>query len=142
MVLMSRNILVLLFLILVVMTLFLSYFYLSRAAITTSTRATQKDFSTQNSYIFISPLSAQAGGGEKIRVNTFILDSRGIGVQGLIVSFDSMENLGIEAIQSTTDSSGKAVFNVAATQAGDYYLELIVNGNRSGLKAHLNFRLN
>jgi len=80
-----------------------------------------------NSYLFASPLTAEVG-GEKIRINVYILNKQGIGLSGKIVSLGQVENLRIGAIQPTTDFLGKAVFDVSGFSPGVYLIEASVDG--------------
>lgn len=106
----------------------------------TATKASQNDFSAQNSYVFISPLKANADGKEKIRLTVFILDGRGLGISGRKISLKKTENITTEAVQNITDGSGKAVFDVISIKDGDYYLEVMVDAVKSGIRAHLLFK--
>ncbi len=76
--------------------------------------------SADNSYLFVSPLSALAGGSEKIRVTVFILNGNGLGVSGKKVSLIITPSLNIDEAQSVTDSYGKAVFDISAQTPGEY----------------------
>lgn len=97
-------------------------------------------FSIDNSYLFVSPLRAKAKSEEQIRITIFLLDGRGLGVLGKTVSLISTNPaLVIKSTQATTDSLGKAFFDVSSSAVGDYYLEVRL-GDRSLLqKAHLSF---
>lgn len=67
-----------------------------------------------NSYLFSSPLQAKADGKEQVRVTVFLLDSRGVGVPNQTVSLSSSPTVTISSIQTTTDDSGKAVFDLSS----------------------------
>jgi len=82
----------------------------------------------QNSYLFVSPLQAQADGLQKIRATVFIIDSQGLGVSNRLVQLKSSPvTLNIQAIQATTDDTGKAVFDLTSTISGKYSLEASVD---------------
>jgi len=87
------------------------------------TPATGTTFSSQNSYLFASPLRAAADGQEKIRITVFLLDSSGRGVVGQTVFLGQNERLTISAVQSTTDELGRAIFDISSSFAGEYLIE-------------------
>lgn len=136
---MSKKLLFFLMLTVLLIVLAVPMFYFSRGITTTSTRATQSTFSAENSYVFNSPLKARTGGSEKIRVTIFLLDNKGLGVGSKKIALVKTENLNIEAVQATTDTVGRAVFDVSAIKSGDYYVDLLIDNAISGLKAHLIF---
>ena len=85
--------------------------------------------SISNSYIFASPVRAKAN-GDLIRVTVFLLDDQGNGIFDKKVSLRALDNevgshgvLDIKEVQSLTDETGKAVFDVASSVVGVYTLE-------------------
>lgn len=76
--------------------------------------------SLENSYIFVSPLQAKADNKEKMRLTVFILDGRGIGVSNQTVQLSTSSKINITEVQSTTDESGKAVFDLSSSAAGQF----------------------
>jgi len=78
------------------------------------------EYSLENSYVFASPLSAQAGGGQKIKVTIFLLDGEGKGVADKSVSVVTNPTMNVDSVQPTTDEKGQAVFEVSADTAGKY----------------------
>jgi len=108
-------------------------FFSSRASVS------QASFSIDNSYIFSAPSQASANGQEKIRLTVFILNNQGLGVLGKNIFVGSNPSLNIEAIQGLTDSYGKAYFDISASKAGEYFLEIKVDGTALKQKAHLIF---
>lgn len=74
----------------------------------------------ENSYLFASPLQAKADGKEKMRLTIFILDGRGLGVQNQTIELSTSSKITINEIQSTTDESGKAVFDLTSHTAGQF----------------------
>jgi len=108
-------------------------FFSSRASIASSS------FSVDNSYVFITPLTAGANGQEKIRLTVFVLNNQGIGVLGKKVFISPDPALSIETIQGLTDNYGKAYFNIASNKAGEYYLEVKVDDTALNQKAHLSY---
>lgn len=81
------------------------------------------DQSVENSYLFASPLRAQAGAGEKIRVTVFVLNGQGNGVPGQKVFLGEDSRLTIFPPQATTDNYGMATFDISALMPGEYVLE-------------------
>ena len=74
----------------------------------------------ENSYLFVSPLQAKADGQEKMRLTIFILDGRGMGVANKTVSLSTSSKINITSIQNQTDDSGKAVFDLSSSVAGQF----------------------
>ncbi|HCR36217.1 hypothetical protein A2130_03260 [Candidatus Woesebacteria bacterium GWC2_33_12] len=83
--------------------------------------------SVSNSYIFASPVRATAG-GDLIRITIFILDERGLGIEGKKIILKGDTNLNITEIQPLTDGVGKAIFDLRSNIMGAYSLEAEVDG--------------
>lgn len=128
---------ILFFLVLISFALFFFFyetqFFGSRASVT------RVDISAENSYVFTNPLKAQADGKEKIRVTVFILNSQGLGVLGKNVSIRCDSHLILDAVQSTTDQTGKVLFDIASATPGEYYLEVNVDEIKLPQKTKLTF---
>ncbi len=75
---------------------------------------------SQNSYLFASPLQAKSGGAEKIRLTVFLLDGRGIGVANQIVTLNRPQGVTQTDVQSSTDDTGKAVFDITSLNPGRF----------------------
>lgn len=71
----------------------------------------------ENSYLFASPLQAQADGKEKIRITVFLLDGRGLGVANQTVTLNLPKTIIIQSQQEITDSNGKAIFDISSSTA-------------------------
>src|SRR3989344_4898507 len=108
-------------------------FFTSRADIS------QASFSIDNSYIFSTPSGARANGQEKIRLTVFILNNQGLGVLGKKIFIGTDPSLNIETIQGITDNYGKAYFDISASKAGEYFLEIKADDTALKTKAHLVF---
>lgn len=74
----------------------------------------------ENSYLFVSPLQAKADGKEKMRLTVFILDGRGMGIANQTISLSVSSKINIIDVQSQTDESGKAVFDLTSENSGQY----------------------
>ena len=98
-----------------------------------------QSFSQENSYVFVSPLKAKANNQEKIRTTVFLLNNQGLGVANTAVLFTENSKLNVLAEQGTTDSFGKAVFDISSSTPGEFYLEFMVNNKPLIQKAHLSF---
>ena len=134
---MKKTLLFLSFL-LVILLVFSSFFWLYEAKYLVGRASTiQSAFSLDNSYVFISPLRAKGDGQEKIRLTVFVLSSQGLGVQGKRVFPASSPSLTIEAVQGLTDEYGKAVFDITSTKQGEYYLDILIEGQKLKQQAHL-----
>ncbi len=101
---------------------------------------TSGDVALENSYLFISPLSAQSGGKEKIRLTVFLLDNQGKGVANQAVFLGQNEKLEITIVQGVTDNLGRAYFDIAAFSSGDYLIEARVDNLILPQRVKLNFK--
>ncbi|PIV09129.1 hypothetical protein COS31_03015 [Candidatus Roizmanbacteria bacterium CG02_land_8_20_14_3_00_36_15] len=129
-----------LLLILFIFIVFSGFFWLYEAKfIVGRASVSQASFSIDNSYLFFTPLQARAGNGEKIRLTVFVLNNQGLGVLGKSTVVGQDPSLTVEGIQPQTDSFGKAIFDVSASKAGEYFLEVKVDGQILPQKAHLSF---
>jgi len=108
-------------------------FFIGRANISQAT------FSVDNSYLFVSPLRAQANNQEEIRVTVFILNNQGLGVLGRKVVLENDPALTFKSSTVLTDDLGKAIFDISATKSGEYYLQVKVDDKSLSQKAHLSF---
>lgn len=98
-------------------------------------------FSPENSYVISVPSKAKGDGDQKIRVTVFILNGQGLGVLGKTVFLTAPDNsnMVIGNTQPNTDSLGRAYFDISAKAAGEYYVEVKVDGVALPQKAHLLF---
>jgi len=99
-----------------------------------------KDFSPANSYVFGSPLSANANGKEKIKISVFVLDTQGMGISQKKVNLQSTPPLKIESSQSTTNENGEAVFYTSSLTAGRFKISAQVEGQTLPQTVTVNFR--
>ena len=74
----------------------------------------------ENSYLFASPIQAQADGQEKIRITVFLLDSQGLGVSHQEITLKVPSPIQIETLQNTTDDLGRITFNLSSTTPGKF----------------------
>lgn len=79
----------------------------------------------ENSYVFTSPLQAKADGKEKMRLTIFILDGRGIGVANQNITVQTSSKITILEIQSLTDETGKAVFDLTSETSGQFNVSAV-----------------
>lgn len=98
------------------------------------------EIATENSYLFASPLLAEAGDKERIRVTIFILNSKGLGVPNKKVVLGSDKGISVSEVQATTDNYGKALFDVTATNPGEYLLEASVGAAKLPQTVKVSFR--
>jgi len=136
---MKKNLLFLVFF-LIILIFFSGFFWLYEAKFLVGRASvSQASFSVDNSYVFLTPLRAKANNSEKIRITVFVLNNQGLGVLGKTVTLGQDPNLSVEGIQIQSDSYGKATFDVSSNLAGDYFLEVKVDGTTLPQKAHLSF---
>lgn len=136
--------LIIFFIILLLISLILTVFFVRQRTTffgrAFSSLETTGDVALENSYLFISPLSAQSGGKEKIRLTVFLLDNQGRGVASQAVFLGQNEKLEITVVQGVTDNLGRALFDIAAFAPGDYYLEAKTNNQILPQRVKANFR--
>jgi hypothetical protein len=136
--------LILLLIIFLLFSLVFSVFYIRQRTTffgrAFSSLETTGDVALDNSYLFISPLSAQSGGKEKIRLTVFLLDNQGKGVANQAVFLGQNEKMEITIVQGVTDNLGRAYFDIASFSPGDYYLEAKVNDQILPQRVKLNFK--
>ncbi len=99
-----------------------------------------EEVALENSYLFASPLSAQANGQEKIRITVFILDSQGKGVYDKPVFLGQDERVQVKTIQGVTDNLGRAIFDVSSKTVADYLLEATVANQLIPQRVRVSFR--
>jgi hypothetical protein len=106
---------------------------------TTTTGAVTSSVSIDNSYVFASPLRAKTG-GEQIRITVYVLDSRGLGVAGKQVTVGGGSSLQVTPVQPTTDSQGRATFDVSSdSPPGVYVIQASVDGQTLTQEATISF---
>ncbi|MDP4009579.1 MAG: Ig-like domain-containing protein [Candidatus Shapirobacteria bacterium] len=93
----------------------------------------------ENSYLFASPIQAKADGKEKIRITAFLLDGQGLGISNLKVSLQLPQNVSVLAIQSVTDDTGKAVFDLSSSVAKQLDIAAQVNNKTIPQKVKIVF---
>lgn len=105
-----------------------------------STLSSDEEISSENSYVFASPLSAQSGNIERIRVTVFVLNSKGLGAANKKVTLVVDKGVTISEIQSNTDNFGKALFDIMAANSGDYLVEAKTGSIKLSQKVRVTFR--
>lgn len=85
--------------------------------------------SGENSYIFVSPISAFADGISTIRVTVFMLNNQGLGVAKQTVNLKTSDSLTVKQVEPITDDYGRAIFDVISSTPGNYTL----NAETAGL---------
>lgn len=127
---------------LVVVVLLLSsfFFYYSQIQFLPSRASVSPaSFSIDNSYVFVTPLRAKADGKEQIRLTVFLLNNQGLGVLGKDVVIQNTADLHMNNSQATSDSLGKAFFDISSSVPGEYYISVSVDGQILPQQAHLSF---
>lgn len=85
--------------------------------------------SRENSYTFVSPVSAKSDGKSLIRVTVFILNNQGLGLAGQKVSLRIKGgDSDITPVQPETDAFGRAIFDVSSQNPGDYTITAETGG--------------
>jgi len=137
-----------------ILLLLIGIFYLARSVVPrvllylTQAANAPGNFSLTNSYVFGSPLLAEANGQDKIRVSVFLLDAKGRGVPNRQIDLSIQPKEGtvsgglpqIKAVQATTDEFGRAVFEVVSQFPGQFSAIATVGGLEFPQKVTLTFR--
>lgn len=97
-------------------------------------------FSIVNSYVFVSPISANADGVSIIRVTVFLLNDQGLGVAGQRVSLQVSGPVNIAQTEPITDSFGRAIFDLTSSNPGNYTVIAEVTGASLEHRASISFR--
>lgn len=93
------------------------------------------NYSLANSYVFGSPLLAQANGKDKIRVTAFLLDAKGRGVPGRQVAINLQAKDGsqtglpqVVSVQPNSDDFGRTIFEVSSSTPGQFIVTATIDG--------------
>lgn len=98
------------------------------------------NLSLDNSFVFASPLRANAVGGERIRITVYILDDRGIGIIGKKVIIGGGKGLQVTSVLPVTDNLGRATFDIASSGTpGVFLIQAAVDGVTLTQKATISF---
>lgn len=97
-------------------------------------------FSPENSYIFASPITAKAKSGASIRVTVILLTTEGLGVRGQEVSIASGLPLTVTPVNAISDDFGRAIFDVNASNPGDYTITAATQGVSLLQKVSISFQ--
>lgn len=84
--------------------------------------------SRENSYVFVSPVTASANGTSVVRVTVYILNSQGMGIPGQKVTITTSKPLTIGQTNPVTDTFGRAIFDLTASNPADYTISAAVAG--------------
>lgn len=136
---MRKTILSLSFILAILLVFSIGFWLYERQTVTGRATFVEKEASIENSYLFISPLRAQANGEDKIRLTVFVLNGKGLGLVGKRVEIEQDPSLKMSWIQALSDEYGRAVFDISSDKPGEYYLSLKVDGKEFDREAHLSF---
>jgi hypothetical protein len=137
---MPKKLLIIFIAILFIFVFILSIYIFNRRSTVTDKGDNSVNISLDNSYLFASPLIAQADGIEKIRVTIFVLNDQGSGVPDRAVTIGQYPDLSVEVVQSVTDAFGKAVFDLSSTKSFVYDLEVQVDRQSLPQQLKLTYR--
>lgn len=98
------------------------------------------DLSVENSYIFASPVSATADGSSIIRVTVFLLSGQGLGVTGVKVNLKLDPSVMISENEPTSDTFGRATFDLISSIPGDYTISAETEGVTLPQKVSISYR--
>ena len=97
-------------------------------------------FSPENSYIFASPITAKAKSGTSIRITVILLTTEGLGVKNEEVRVQSGTPLTITPVNSISDDFGRAIFDINASNPGDYTITAATQGVSLPQKVSISFQ--
>ncbi|OGK59583.1 hypothetical protein A3I56_00075 [Candidatus Roizmanbacteria bacterium RIFCSPLOWO2_02_FULL_43_10] len=124
---MRRTLMLIGFLLLLLVPLIFLYMVSERQMFVLKSRASFQEVSGSNSLAIATPSCVKAGGEEITRLNIYCLNNQGLGVENMPVTVSpasTAQALGIRAIQGTTDTVGKAVFDITSGAAGIFELTI------------------
>lgn len=129
-----------LFVVLTLLLLLLSLFANVRFLLSGRASGRTTTFSSENSYLAISPLEARANAKERIRLTIFVINDLGVGVPGKEIVLSKSPTLLSEQVQKLTDSYGRAVFDLFTGLSGEYFIEATIDNVKvgSGVKVRFN----
>jgi hypothetical protein len=78
------------------------------------------------SYLIGEKITAVSNGKDKIKVNVFVVDNKGIGIKGKTVSINGMS--GIEPEIGVSDNNGQVHFEASSAVEGQYELTASIDG--------------
>jgi hypothetical protein len=110
--------------------------FLSKAAETSSAGL----LSRENSYVFASPVVAQADKTSVIRITVYLLNSQGLGFAGQKVDLASSRPLIMKPISPVTDSFGIATYDVSSASPGSYTVSVEASGITLPQTVSISFR--
>ncbi|MCL4338102.1 Ig-like domain-containing protein [Patescibacteria group bacterium] len=82
--------------------------------------------STENSYLFASPVSADANGTSVIRVTVILMNSQGLGISGQRVNLKVSGPATVRETQPVSDSFGRTMFDLTSNTQGDFTVSATV----------------
>jgi hypothetical protein len=103
------------------------FFFYRTEVITFRSRATFQQISKDNSLAVSVPSCVAADGEQISRLHVYCLNGRGLGEPNMHVSVyptSVAQNLEIQAIQGTTDDTGKAIFDITSGTEGFFDLTI------------------
>lgn len=125
----TKIILAVLILVIILLVVFGAYYLTQTKTGFFGKANTPETYSLDNSYLFASPITASAGGNEKIKVSAFLLSGEGRGVSNKRINLVSQPALTISEVQPETDAKGQAIFEIFAPGAGRYIIQAAIEGN-------------
>ncbi len=101
---------------LMIFLLSISFFWLYSARVFISRASSASTTSTDNSTGFATPQRAKADGIDTIRLYFFLLDDRGLGIEGKKVDVVGIQKARLQQVQAITDQAGKAIFDLTSKE--------------------------
>lgn len=98
------------------------------------------DLSVENSYVFASPVAADADGSSIIRITAFLLSAQGLGISGAKVQLKLDASVKISQNEPVTDAFGRATFDLISSTRGDYTISAEAEGALLPQKVAISFR--
>lgn len=103
--------------------------FVGRASSTSVGQGGVISLSLENSYVFASPMSAAADGTSIIRITVFLLNNQGLGISQEKISIKAdRSSVSIAQTQPTTDTTGRAIFDLTSSAPGRYKISAEAQG--------------
>jgi hypothetical protein len=97
-----------------------------KALVTLTKAAPATKVSIKDSQILGARILCKADGKDKCKINVFVLDEAGKGVQGKKVELEGMET--IVAVNKVSDTEGKVAFEMVSEKPGQYEINGSIEG--------------
>lgn len=112
-----------------VLVLFLATSVIPKALVTLTRASYSGNVVVSGSYLLGEKILAKADGMDVNKVNVFLQDKNGIGVEGKTVEITGMTD-GVEMVNSLSDKNGKISFKLTSKVEGQFKINALYGGQQ------------